>query len=139
TQDRHLRIEFSRNVIPGGPPNLSAGATDQYRSIMKQENCTFEKVAILPGNIGYLKLNSFPNPSVCGAAPQSAIARLNHADAVIFDLRDNTGGFPEMVASMAAPLFDQPVHWYNPREGDGSHWLHPSSGSSLVHKPVYIL
>lgn len=139
TQDRHLRIEFSRNPIPSGPSGPSAAAMVQYRSVMKRENCTFEKVEVLPGNIGYLKLNSFPNPGICSATAQSAIVRIRHSDAIIFDLRDNTGGFPEMVATMAAPLFDHPVRWYNPREGDGSTWLSPAHGSTLANKPVYIL
>ena len=139
TADPHLKIEFSRNILPNGPPRPSAAALDQYRATMRQENCTFEKVDVLPGNIGYLKLNSFPDPAICAATAHAAIARLNHSDAIIFDLRDNTGGFPDMVAIMAAPLFDQPVRWYNPREGDGSSWLSPVPGSGLAHKPVYIL
>lgn len=139
TGDPHLRIEFSRNILPNGPTRPSAAVFDQYRAIMQQENCTFEKIGILPGNIGYLKLNSFPNPAVCGATARAAIARLSRSDAVIFDLRDNTGGFPEMVETIAAPLFDRPVRWYNPREGDGSGWLSPARGSKLADKPVYIL
>ncbi|HEY2469167.1 MAG TPA: S41 family peptidase [Terracidiphilus sp.] len=139
TGDRHIKIEFSRNIIPDGPPRPSAVALDQYQSAMKQETCTFEKVELLPGNIGYVKLNSFPDPAVCAATAQSAIARLSHSDAIIFDLRDNTGGFPEMVSMMAEPLFDHPVRWYNPRQGDGSTWLSPARGSSLADKPVYIL
>jgi C-terminal processing protease CtpA/Prc len=67
------------------------------------------------------------------------MARLRGSDAIIFDLRDNTGGFPAMVAKIAALLFDRPVRWYNPREGDGSGWLSPSPGSELAGKPVYIL
>ena len=44
------------------------------------------------------------------------MASLNHTDAVIFDLRDNGGGYPKMVALIAAYLFDHPEYWYNPRE-----------------------
>jgi hypothetical protein len=139
TGDLHIKIEFSRNIIRKGPPRPAIAALGQYRATMQQENCTFQKVDVLPGNIGYLKLNSFPDPAICGATAQSAIARVSHSDAVIFDLRDNTGGFPDMVAAMAAPLFDHPVRWYNPREGDGSGSLAPARGSRLANKPVYIL
>ena len=82
---------------------------------MKQLNCTFEKVEILPDEIGYLKLNSFPDPAICGAIAHASLEKMNQANVIIFDLRDNTGGDPEMVAKMAAPLFDRPVPWYNPR------------------------
>jgi C-terminal processing protease CtpA/Prc len=139
TNDRHLRVEFSGNILLKAPSQPVAAVPAGYRAAMQEENCTFEKVEVLPGNVGYMKLNSFPDPGICAATAQSAMARLRDSDAIIFDLRDNTGGFPEMVAKMAAPLFDHPVRWYNPREGDGSHWLSPSPGIELANKPVYIL
>ena len=83
---------------------------------MKQQNCTFEKVELLPRNIGYFKLNSFPDPEVCRVAAMAAMTYINHADAVIFDLRDNRGGSPEMVQLIGAYRFDHPEYWYNPRE-----------------------
>lgn len=139
TKDRHLRVEFSGNILLNSPSQPAAAVPAGYRAAMQQENCTFEKVKVLPGNIGYIKLNSFPDPGVCAATAQAAVATIRNSDAIIFDLRDNTGGFPEMVAKMAGPLFDRPVRWYNPREGDGSHWLSPSTGATLANKPVYIL
>ena len=63
---------------------------------MKRQNCAFEKIELLPRNIGYLKLNSFPDPEVCRVAAMAAMTYVNHADAIIFDLRDNGGGNPEM-------------------------------------------
>jgi C-terminal processing protease CtpA/Prc len=65
---------------------------------MKRQNCTFEKVEILPHKIGDLKLTSFPDPAICGAIAQAAMEQMNQANVIIFDLRDNTGGLPEMVA-----------------------------------------
>jgi C-terminal processing protease CtpA/Prc len=108
---------------------------------MEQGNCTFKKVEILPHNIGYLKLNSFPEPSVCQSTAAAAMASLNQADAVIFDLRDNTGGYPEMVALIASYLFDHPEYFYNPREETTrqSWTASPVPGSKLADKPVYVL
>jgi hypothetical protein len=122
---------------PGPPP----GAAERYRAAMKQQNCTFEKVAILPGGIGYLKLNSFPDPSVCQQTARAAMARLNPARALIFDLRDNRGGYPDMVSLMAAYLFDHPEYLYNPRENTTRQsWTRsPVAGNRLADKPVYIL
>ena len=65
---------------------------------MKQLNCTFEKVEMLPHKIGYLKLNSFPDPAICGAIAHASLEEMNRANVIIFDLRDDTGGVPEMVA-----------------------------------------
>ena len=108
---------------------------------METNNCTFEKVQILPHNIGYLKLNSFPDPSLCESTARAAMASLNRADAVIFDLRDNRGGYPSMVMLIAAFLFDHPEYMYNPRENttEQSWTKSPVPGSTLANKPIYIL
>jgi hypothetical protein len=139
--DRHLAMEFSQDPLPRNPMGQTAEELASYREAMKQQNCTFERVEILPHNIGYLKLNSFPDVSVCKPTAVAAMASLNHADGIIYDLRDNRGGEPAMVALMAAYLFDHPEYWYNPRENTtGQSWTHsPVPGNRLADKPVYLL
>lgn len=108
---------------------------------MEGNNCTFEKVEILPHNIGYLKLNSFPDASVCEATARATMNRLNGVDAIIFDLRDNRGGEPDMIMLMAAYLFDHPEYMYNPRENttERSWTQSPVPGNRLADKPAYLL
>jgi C-terminal processing protease CtpA/Prc len=141
SHDRHLIVVYSKAATPDRPPGSTPEGLARYRKAMEQSNCTFEKVEILPHNIGYLKLNSFPDPSVCQPTATAAMASLNHADAIIFDLRDNRGGFPSMVALIAAYLFDHPEYWYNPRENTTEHSWTPSPvpGNRLADKPVYVL
>lgn len=148
SRDRHLELAYSPDPLPAsrfdalGRP-LAPTPEDQarFRKTMEQGNCTFEKAKILAHNVGYLKLNSFPDPSICRPTAVAAMASLNHADAVIFDLRDNRGGEPDMVALMAAYLFDHPEYWYNPRENTTQHsWtLSPVPENKLADKPVYVL
>jgi C-terminal processing protease CtpA/Prc len=104
-----------------------------------EQNCSLEKAEVLADHIGYLKLDSFPDMQICGATLRAAIARVSRADAIIFDLRENAGGFPDTVAELAAPLFDHAVPWYNPRATPSSTMLSPARGSKLANKPVYIL
>jgi len=139
--DRHLTLVFSQDPLPRNPMGQTAEELIRYREIMKQQNCTFEKVEVLSHNIGYLKLNSFPDVSVCQQTAETAMASLNDADGIIYDLRDNRGGEPAMVALMAAYLFDHPEYWYNPRENTtGRSWTHsPVPGNKLADKPVYLL
>ena len=101
----------------------------------------FRKVEVLPHNIGYLKLDFFPDTSVCRSTATAAMGTLNHVDAIIFDLRDNRGGFPDMVMLIAAYVFDHPEYMYNPREAPNKHsWTQsPVAGNSLADKPVYVL
>ena len=139
--DRHLMLVYSQDRLSEHPAGETQEDIARYGADMKQLNCTFEKVDILPHNIGYLKLNSFPDPSVCQSTAKAAMDSLNRADAIIFDLRDNRGGEPAMVMLIAAYLFDHPEYMYNPRENttERSWTRSPVAGNSLADKPAYIL
>jgi len=148
SHDRHLELAYSPDSLPasrfdalGRPLGPTPEDQARYRKTMEQANCTFEKAEILAHNIGYLKLNSFPDPSICRPTVVAAMASLSQVDAIIFDLRDNSGGEPQMVALMAAYLFDRPEYWYNPRENTTTRsWTQsPVPGNKLADKPVYVL
>ena len=141
SHDMHLVVEYSQNPLPSGPPPQTAASQELYGQAMLQRNCMLHQVEVLPNRIGYLKLDFFPDTSVCGATAKAAMAKLNDADAIIFDLRDNTGGFPDMVSLLASYLFDHPVYMYSPRGAPTTDsWTHsPVPGNKLADKPVYIL
>lgn len=140
SHDASLVVIYSEQPLVQ-PPQPRPDALERYRATMKGQNCTFEQVSILRDGIGYIKLNSFPDLSICGRTATNAMKSVNSARAVIFDLRDNVGGFPETVALMAAWLFDHPEYFYNPRENTTNRsWTRsPVPGSHLADKPVYIL
>jgi C-terminal processing protease CtpA/Prc len=141
SHDRHLEVLFSEapwpRLLAAATPRFRAG----YRKAMEQANCTFEPVKVLRHRIGYLKFDSFPDPSICKAKAAAAMTSLNDATAIIFDLRDNRGGYPSMVMLIAAYLFDHPEYMYNPRENTTAEsWTRsPVPGSQLANKPVYVL
>jgi hypothetical protein len=139
--DRHLTFDFFQDSSSPPPPAQTSSQLEQYLSATRAQNCTFEKVELLPPNVGYLKFNLFPDPEVCRVAAMAAMTYINHADAVIFDLRDNRGGYPGMVQFVGSYLFDHPEYWYNPREATTEHsWTQsPVSGSNLADKPVLVL
>ncbi len=107
----------------------------------RQQECSFEKLELHPGNIGYVKFSWFANPAICGEVADAVMSRLSQTDAVIFDLRDARGGYPEMVRRMAGWMFDQPVQWYNPRAMSPAEQMTvpPAAGSGFGNKPVFIL
>jgi hypothetical protein len=141
SHDMHLVMEYSRERLPDRPTEQTSESLARYRKAMEQENCGFKKVEILPHNIGYLKLSLFPDTAVCQSTATTAMASLNHADAIIFDLRDNTGGLENMVALIASYLFDHPEYMYSPRESptERSWTRSPVEGNRLADKPVYVL
>jgi hypothetical protein len=140
SHDMHLEIDYSQDPLPDGPPQTEDGLA-RFRKAMLEQNCMFRKVEILPHNIGYLKLDFFADASVCGATATAAMASLNHTDAIIFDLRDNTGGVESMVSLIASYLFDHPEYVYGPRGAptENSWTRSPVPGNRLADKPVYVL
>ena len=141
TGDHQLELLYSPRAIPERSPGPPPAPSAAYREEALRVNCAFEQVKILPHNIGYLKLNAFPDTSVCQGTATAAMAKLNDADALIFDLRDNRGGFPSMVSLIAAYLFDHPEYMYCPLENTTAEsWTHsPVPGNKLANKPVYVL
>jgi hypothetical protein len=141
SRDLHLDLAYVPGGIPDRPIGPTPESTARYRQALEQENCTFEKVAILAHNIGYLKLNSFPDVAFCRKTATEAMTKLNGVDAIIFDLRDNRGGSPDMMALIAAYLFDHPEYLYSPRDAvtEQSWTRSPVPGSRLADRPAYVL
>jgi hypothetical protein len=105
SHDRHLavRLAAKEGASPGpehGPPP----------ALMQAENYAFKKVEILPGNIGYLRFDGFIPTDEAKQTAAAAMAFLAHCDSLIFDLRQNGGGSPEMIQFLSSYLFDEPTH-----------------------------
>jgi retinol-binding protein 3 len=141
SHDMHLVMDYSQDPLPAGPPVQTAEGMARFRERMLQQHCMIRKAEILAHDIGYLKLDFFPEINVCGAEVKAAMASLNHAGAIIFDLRDNSGGFPDTVALVASYLFDHPEYMYGPRGAPTvDSWTRsPVAGNLLADKPVYVL
>jgi hypothetical protein len=140
-RDMDLEVVYSAEPIPEQRGKPTPEEQARYRQMLEQQHCFLENVETLPHRIGYMKIDAFPEPAVCVQTARTAMAKLNDADAVIFDLRDNRGGMPEMVALIAAYFFDHPEYWFNPRENTTVRsWTRsPVAGSKIADKPVYVL
>jgi retinol-binding protein 3 len=125
--DKHLIVGFSDQPIAAG-----------------QRGCLFVNVGVLTGNVGYIKLNAFRSPEVCGGIAAAAMSLVAACDALIIDLRDNPGGDPVMVAFMSSYFFSRPVHLsdiYERRSHTAvESWTLPFvPGPRFVGKPVFVL
>jgi retinol-binding protein 3 len=144
SHDKHLRVNFVPAVLPKSEPARTPEAEARMRTQMEYNNCFFEKAERLPSNIGYLKFNAFPDPAMCGPTATAAMNFLGNVDAMIFDLRDNGGGDPKMVAYISTYLFGESTHLndlYNRKEdATTQYWTLPYvPGKRLAGKPVFIL
>ena len=113
--DRHLSVAYnpftsSKQADAAGAPHPDPAEEARFRSTLEHQNCTFSKLEILNHNIGYIRFDSFPPPEFCGSTVVAAMNFLAHTDALIFDLRENHGGDPDMVDFIVSYLFREPTH-----------------------------
>ena len=102
-------------------------------------------VKVLDGNVGFLQIHKFDHFYNARGKYASAMEQLKGTRAIIIDLRQNTGGWPEAVNTFATYFFDQRVHlddiYYRKQNLTVQNWtdaepLGPRYGAK---RPVYIL
>ncbi len=142
--DKHLRVF----VLPPEAQNSEEDLKDsrrRYEERSRRENYGFRLVQNLDGNIGYLELSRFADPSVAGETATAAMALFAHSEALIIDLRQNQGGSPFMVQLLASYLLeDTPQHLVDQviRSSDSTRQIHSLSwvpGKRLPDINVFVL
>lgn len=143
SHDKHLRVDFLPFKAP--PPHDPTPEDEaRFHQQMEHDNCAFRKVEILPNNIGYIKFDGFMDASFCGPTVAAAMGFIAHTDAVIFDIRQNGGGQPDMVTLIASYLFDEPTHlidiYDRSKNSTRQNWtLSYLPGPRLSTQPVFVL
>lgn len=89
--DAHLKFYYDKkkyDLFLKPIDEIKKGEAEQFSKI----NFGLQKIEILPGNIGYIKINKFQNLNDVIQTAAGAMAFISNADAIIFDLRNNGGG-----------------------------------------------
>jgi hypothetical protein len=109
-RDEHLRVLFNPAWVEEerNRRELDGQAIKLQERRSRTTNYGFIEIKILPGNIGYLRLDSFSYDTGAQDAAVGAMGFLANADAVIIDLRRNGGGSPEMVQFLCSYFLDNP-------------------------------
>lgn len=100
--DEHLEV-----TVRMRPPVQPQPQTNDWLEPLRRRNFDFIRAERLDGNVGYLQLDSFPPPNVAGDTAAAAMRFLSNSDALIIDLRQNSGGSGEMVGFLATYFFDE--------------------------------
>lgn len=135
-------VVYSERPLPTGPPPpMTEDMRRRNRAALLAEHCLFEKVEMLPREIGYVKLNGFADPSICHETASHAMAAVNTARALIVDLRDNAGGIGDTALQIAGYVFDRPTFMFDPRAGSAvpPTTASPIPGNRLADKPVFVI
>jgi C-terminal processing protease CtpA/Prc len=141
SRDKHLRVRFTAGS--GAPRSMGGGA---IRDADSEDEGGFARVDILPGDVGYIDLRMFHPPQVAARHAANAMNRVADADALIIDLRKNSGGSPEMVALLVSYLLKpEPttlVNTFVGRDGEVERetWTtRDLPGRRFTGKDVYVL
>ena len=150
SHDKHLQARYDVE-----PQALSESANEfddpavleRRRLAISVRNYGFERVERLSGNIGYLDLRFFsPVWSGCGDTATAAMTFLANTNALIIDLRNNTGGGVGLMDYLCSYLLpavpEHPIHLIDLHYSDHleQHWTLPHvPGPRYADKPVYIL
>lgn len=143
--DPHLRISFDPDFNPQIAFNPTAEQKEFVKKYWKENNYSYKKLELLPGNIGYLSFNLFVE-DIEAAKPtiKAALTFLGNAEAIIIDLRENMGGNPKMVSQVESYFFPVKTamnHLIDRTAGDTVFmFADPSKTDGLyLPAPVYIL
>ncbi|HEX8638202.1 MAG TPA: S41 family peptidase [Pyrinomonadaceae bacterium] len=148
SKDGHLRVRYSSEKIPARAVKSepTAEEIEQYKNSLRRNNYGFVKVENMRGNIGYIDFRGFTDPELGAETVAATMNFVANTDALIFDLRNNGGGDPAMVALICSYLFgDKPVHlndlYYRVGNKTEEYWTKPTvSGKKYGEtKDVYVL
>lgn len=113
--DLHLSVRFNPTWVKDerNRKELDEEAIRLQARRDRTSNYGFNEIQILPGNIGYLKLDGFTYDTGAQDAAVGAMSFLSNADALIIDLRRNGGGSPEMVQFLCSYFLGNPRQHLN--------------------------
>jgi retinol-binding protein 3 len=146
--DRHIGVQYEPEYIAMMKKAMADKSNKELEEYEKRQreynNFNFREVKILPGNVGYLKFNSFQDASLAGPTAVAAMNFLAHTDALIIDLTENGGGSPSLIQLITTYFFEEPEHLnsFYIREGDKTEqfWTLPYvPGPKMTNTDIYIL
>lgn len=114
---RAINNDLHMSMVYRSPRERSTHNTPsiQVNSSGIWSNYGLSEIKVLEGNVGYLKIKHFTRHEFFEEIKPivtSAIESLKNTDAIIVDVRDNGGGFEDMVAYYISYFFDskEPIH-----------------------------
>lgn len=153
TNDLHFTIKADpylvKQIRDASNPKTEKIRRAQQIEEGKLKNFGFNKISILEGNVGYLKFDYFEDPDLAGEKVASIMHTLADVDALIIDLRDNSGGYLEMAQLINSYFFidnkDEVIFfdfYYNKNGSrvEKKHWVLPFvMGERMTEIPLFIL
>lgn len=146
SHDKHLSLWYSPVVQPPGTAS-DAQVREQMDRMFRYADYGYAVSARLRGNIGYLRIDGFaPWSAHVHAMVDDAMGLLANTDALIVDLRGDTGGDPASADYLMSYFFKNPTEvsgFVQRKDGrivvDRRYTSARIGGSKYLEKPLYVL
>lgn len=145
--DEHLWVRWHEEPLPESEDQLRLDPEWQAKRNMEArlDNYGIHKLERLPGNVGLIEITYFHRPEWGGDTVAAAMNFLADTEALIFDLRQCTGGYPGMITLFSSYLFGEtPFHlssiYWRDEDFTQQYWTLPYvPGRRFIGKLVFVL
>ncbi|MEM9934733.1 MAG: S41 family peptidase [Bacteroidota bacterium] len=150
SKDKHISVNV-RKQDPAAEAEIDEmeqwiASRMEERRYFRRYNANFKSVSKLDGNIGYLDLRGFYGLDFGLRFADYAMAMLATSDAIIIDLRNNSGGRGDMVGYLLSYFFDEPVIGSKTRKRSGDQFTERINmtsafvnGKKMPDVPLFVL
>jgi hypothetical protein len=149
--DKHLGImydpDWAQEILEQEEKSEEeAYLTEEMIKEERRKNFGFQELRIMEGNVGYLNLHIFFDPRYAGETAVAAMGYFSHCDALILDLRNNGGGWGDMVAFLCSYFVGREeavllnTNYFRLDDTFDQSWTVPYvPGKKLLDIPLYVL
>jgi hypothetical protein len=140
SNDGHIWIDVMENL-----PIKNSNVSDEEKiKELRKSNFGFIKFEFLPGNIAYLRLDSFKNLDYAKETAIAIMKLLSNSEAIILDLRFNHGGNGNMVHFLSSYFFENKTQlnslYFRKADSLALAWTNPNvPGEKLLKQKLFIL
>lgn len=140
--DKHLGVSYKPNTQDA--MEAKKAPYESWFTQLERKNFGFNRIEILPGNVGVMAFWGFANVTQESKRKVHAIMTLlSDVDSLIIDLRENGGGDAAMVQQISSYFLDKKTHLnsFYSRDTDqtSEYWTVAIEGKKRPSLPIYIL
>lgn len=149
-KESHTEVAYYEEDQLASSPAVDPAAFERHEekrlAELRAANFYFAAPKRLEGNIALIRFDGFASPADAGPFVQRLMSEAADAAALVFDLRENSGGSSELIPVLASYLFDdQSVHLFD--RSDRKRGTHTAFRTDPAlpgkrfgsRKPVYVL
>lgn len=150
--DKHLSLYYDTTLIKRLTYEQRRGANwndvqfyeayAEHEDLVKSHNFDFEKLEILPGNVGYLKFDYFAKLDKAQPTIDAAMQFVSNCNALIIDMQENAGGHVHTAEHISSFFYPENTTLFFRSLTDETEFEYFAKGNgpeNLQKIPLYVL